>query len=78
MARCVVYGASWCGDTRRSRALLEAHGVDYDWHDIDAEPEHLDTVIRYAGKRKVPVIVFVDGTCLVEPADEELAAKLGL
>jgi glutaredoxin len=58
--------------------LLETHEVDYEWHDIDEEPEHVDTVVRYAGKRKVPVIVFDDGTCLIEPADEELATKLGL
>jgi mycoredoxin len=74
----VCYGAVWCGDTRRSRNLMDRHGVDYEWRDIDEEPQNLEAVISYAGKRKIPVIVFEDGSCLVEPSDEELAAKLGV
>lgn len=74
----ICYGAEWCGDTRRSRALMEAHGVDYEWHEIDENENAMDTVIHYAGKRKIPVIVFDDGSHLVEPSDEELGAKLGL
>jgi glutaredoxin len=77
-SKVVCYGASWCGDTFRSRRLMDEHGVPYEWCDIDEDPKHLEAVISYAGKRKIPVIVFEDGSVLIEPSDEELASKLGV
>lgn len=75
---CSVYGATWCGDTRRTRAFLDRCGVTYEWHDIDEDPTALEVVLDRAGKRKVPVVVFRDDTHLVEPSDEEVADKLGI
>lgn len=76
--RCSVYGADWCGDTRRTRAFLDRCGVPYEWHDIDADPSALELVVERAGKRKIPVIVFEDDSHLVEPSNDEVAAKLGV
>lgn len=76
--KVTCYGATWCGDTIRARRFLEEHGIGYEWCDIDTQDEHLDTVVRYAGKRKIPVIVFDDGSCLIEPSNEQLAQKLGV
>lgn len=78
MATCIVYGADWCQDTRRTRAFLDRSGVTYRWCDIEADPTFLKAVIQRAGKRKIPVVVFEDGTHLVEPSNDEVAAKLGL
>ena len=30
-ARITMYGAAWCGDCRRSKALLDRRGVDYEY-----------------------------------------------
>ena len=33
-----VYGADWCGDTKRTRHLLDEAGVNYEYVDVDASP----------------------------------------
>lgn len=73
----VVYGASWCPDVKRSRALLDAAGVEYDYVDVEADPE-AEQLVRSLqnGARRIPTIVFADGSHLVEPSDEELSARL--
>lgn len=73
-----VYGASWCGDTRRSRAWLDRRGVPYRYVDIEEDPSGEAVVRRVNGDvRPIPVLTFPDGSYLVEPADDELAAKIG-
>ena len=72
-----MYGAQWCGDCRRAKSYLERNDVPFTYVDLEAEPDHMGTVIRYnEGRRSIPVVVFGDGTHLTEPTDAELAAKL--
>lgn len=75
----VMYGTSWCGQTRRCRQHLDQWGIPYRWVDIDQDGEacrFVEGVNR--GYRSVPTIVFPDGSTLVEPAEEQLRRKLGL
>jgi thioredoxin reductase (NADPH) len=75
----VVYGASWCPDTRRCKRLLGEARIDYEWADIDQEPGAANFVRRCSGgKLVIPVIVIGDGPALMAPATAELAARLGL
>ena len=79
MAEITVYGTTWCGDCRRAKRLLDEHSIAYDWVDIEADPQSEDYVRRLQdGGRRIPTIVFEDGSVLVEPTNPELAAKLGL
>ncbi|OZM70401.1 NrdH-redoxin [Amycolatopsis antarctica] len=73
----MVYGASWCPDVRRSRALLDGRGIAYEYVDVEAS-EQADAAVRVLqdGARRIPTIVWPDGGHLVEPSDEELAAYL--
>ncbi len=71
-----MYGAAWCGDCRRSKALLDAEGVDYEYIDLEAVPEAADAAKAISGRTNIPVIVFPDGSFVVEPSDAELRAKL--
>jgi glutaredoxin len=73
----VVYGASWCPDVKRSRALLDAEDVEYDYVDVEADAA-AEALVRelQGGPRRIPTIVFGDGTHLVEPSDNELSARL--
>lgn len=73
-----VYGADWCRDCRRSKALLDADGVDYRWIDVEASKEAADEAIAISGRSSIPVVVFADGSHLVEPSDEALREKLAL
>ena len=73
----IVYGAPWCGDCVRSEALLDSLDIKYEKIDIDKVPEVQDYIKeKQNGLRKIPHIVFEDGSFLVEPTDEELKNKI--
>jgi thioredoxin reductase (NADPH) len=79
MAEITLYGAPWCPDCRRSKKFLDGHRVPYDYVNIDEDAAALSYVEREQnGGRTIPMIVFADGSRLLEPGDHELAAKLGL
>ncbi len=74
-----VYGTPWYPDCKRSKKFLAEHRVRYEWIDIDRDPAALAYVEQeQSGGRTIPMIVFPDGSRLVEPGDDELAYKLGL
>ena len=75
-ARVTMYGAEWCGDCRRSKRLLDARGVDYDYVDLEAVVDGADRAKAISGRTQIPVVVFPDGTHFTEPTDAELSAKL--
>ncbi|QAY72955.1 glutaredoxin family protein [Agromyces protaetiae] len=75
-ARITMYGADWCGDCRRSKALLDRRGIDYDYVDLIATPEAADTAKAISGRTNIPVVIFPDGEHFTEPSDAELGAKL--
>jgi mycoredoxin len=74
--RILMFGAEWCRDCRRSKALLDSRGVDYDYVDLESVADGADRAYAVSGRTNIPVVVFPDGTHLVEPTDPELAAKL--
>ena len=71
-----MFGADWCSDCRRSEKLLDGLGIDYDYVDVEAVVDGADRAKAISGRTQIPVIVFPDGTHLVEPSDAELSAKL--
>ncbi len=79
MADLTVYGTSWCRDCKRAKQLLGEQRVPYDFVDVDADEAGLAYVQEVnGGKSIIPVIVFADGSVLVEPSNAELADKLGI
>lgn len=79
MAEIIVYGTTWCPDCRRSKRLLDAHRIPYDWVNIEEVPDAARLVERLnGGYRSVPTIVLADGRVLTEPSDQELATALGV
>lgn len=74
--RLTMFGAEWCRDCRRSKALLEKLGVDYDYVDLEAVEGGADRAKAISGRTNIPVVVFPDGTHQVEPTDADLQAKL--
>ncbi len=74
-----VLGAHWCPDCRRCKQFLGEHQIPYNWKDIEQDPEAYEFVLeKNQGKRLIPMIVFPDGSFLVDPGNAELAMKLGL
>lgn len=73
----VVYGTAWCGDCRRAKKLLERRGIDYAWVDVEEQKGAKEELLRLnGGARRVPTLLFPDGSVLVEPSNAELGAKL--
>jgi mycoredoxin len=73
----VVYGTAWCGDCRRAKKLLERRGIDYAWVDVEEQKGAKEEMLRLnGGDRRVPTLLFPDGSVLVEPSNAELGAKL--
>ena len=70
------YTAAWCGDCRRSEALLKALNVDFLEKDIEHSVEFTEEARAISGRTNIPVVLFADGKFLVEPSDPQLHAEL--
>ena len=73
------YGTTWGGDCQKANTFLDANGVDYEWTNLEEEPQYVDYVKSLNnGQEIVPTIIFPDGSFLAEPSNEELKQKLAL
>jgi glutaredoxin len=76
MATIKVYGADWCSMTTRSITFLEDSDVEFEYIDVEEDPEASEWVkAQNNGKEKKPTID-VDGEILSEPSNSELRAVL--
>jgi|TARA_B110000483_G_scaffold100937_1_gene123670 predicted GNAT family acetyltransferase/glutaredoxin-related protein len=72
-----MYGAHWSGDCRRAKAWFEQRHIAYTYVDLAEAPDEIDRVLeRDSGVKKIPVIVFPDGSHLIEPSNDELFAHV--
>lgn len=72
----VVYGTAWCGDCRRAKKLLERRGIGYVWIDVEEQKGAMDEMLRLnGGDRRVPTLLFPDGSVLIEPSNTELDGR---
>jgi mycoredoxin len=77
MEQIIMYSTTWCGDCRRAKRFFDEHGVAYENIDIEGDTAAAQEVLRInGGMRRVPTILFPDGTVLVEPSNQELAAAV--
>jgi mycoredoxin len=76
MDEIVMYGADWCGDCHRAKRFFDGRRIRYRWIDVEHDPAMAAEARRIGGRSNIPVIVFTDGSVLVEPSDAELEAKL--
>ena len=67
-----VYGAGWCEDTQDTRAHLDALGVQYQYLDVDKDPQAKQWVIdQNDGKQRTPTVA-VGGRIIIEPENDDL------
>jgi mycoredoxin len=75
--RVTVYGADWCGDTRRTLLLLEALSVDFNYVNIDEDAEGEEKVVQANnGRRRIPLVEIGEEALLRVPSDEDLERHL--
>ncbi len=73
----VFYGATWCGDCRRSKEYLDTRHIPFTYINIDDDPDAVELVKKVNhGLASIPTIIFPDGQVLVEPTDQELAEAI--
>jgi thioredoxin reductase (NADPH) len=73
-----VVGHRWSARSSEVREFLARNQVPYRWYASDEpEGERLLEAAQADGRR-LPVVITPDGEALIEPADAELAAKVGL
>lgn len=71
------YTTDWCGDCIRSKALLNKLNIQFEEINVDEDKEANEYIINLQNnQRRIPTIVFEDGSFLVEPSDPELHSKL--
>ena len=58
--RVRVFGAAWCPDTRRLRALLERHGRAFEEINVDQDAKAEALVLARSGGRRVTPTVLLD------------------
>jgi mycoredoxin len=74
-----MYATTWCGDCRMAKRWFDAHGVSYDYINIEEDESAAEFVVKVnGGARSVPTIIFPDGSVLVEPTARDLAAKFSI
>ena len=73
-----IFGAGWCPDCMRAKRVFGELGVGYEWIDLEAAPERADEAEAISGRKNIPVVVFPDGSHLVEPSDDAVREKLSL
>jgi thioredoxin reductase (NADPH) len=74
-----VIGHRWLLKDHKVRNFLSRNHVPYRWLDVTAGGEVLKLLAdRQLDATRLPVVLFADGSVLVDPDLEELAAKVGL
>ena len=77
-ATIVVYSTTWCPDCHRAKKFLDKQKVSYIDVDVEQDEKGLEFIKEINdGRRVVPTIIFPDGEIMVEPATNELRAKIG-
>ena len=74
-----VIGHRWSLKDHSVRNFLSRNHIPYRWLDVAASHEALKLLEdRQLDPDQLPVVLFADGTVLVDPEPEALAAKVGL
>jgi mycoredoxin len=76
MERVKVYGADWCGDTKRARKQLDALGVVYDYVNVEEDEQAARWVKEQNGGKERKPTLKVGEQVLSVPNEEELESAL--
>jgi thioredoxin reductase (NADPH) len=73
-----VLGHRWSPQTHQIKEFLGRNQVPYQWLDIEKDGETRSLLqSAHAGEEQLPVVVFPDGTSLIQPTTSQLAEKAG-
>jgi len=74
-----VIGSRWAPETHQVKDFLARNSIPYQWLDIETEPE-APNLVTYAecGAAHLPLVLFPDGSKLIQPTNSQIAEKIGL
>ena len=74
-----VVGMRWSPTDHAVRDFLSRNRIEYKWLDPETTPDAA-TLLKEKGldDAKLPVVIFGDGTAIVQPSTMDLAARIGL
>ncbi|MEM9927744.1 MAG: FAD-dependent oxidoreductase [Cyanobacteria bacterium P01_D01_bin.50] len=74
-----VIGNRWSPDSHQVKDFLARNQVPYEWLDIESSQE-AQKLVQYADcdRLKLPLVLFSDGSSLLQPNNVQLAEKIGL
>lgn len=72
-----VVGNRWSNESYRVKDFLARNLVPYQWLDVEADRDACAVYLE-DGARKLPLVVFPDGSMLEKPDRDTLAGKVGL
>jgi thioredoxin reductase (NADPH) len=74
-----VIGLRWSPTDHAVRDFLSRNRVEYKWLDPEQSPEATALLkVKGLDDAKLPVVIFGDGTAVVQPSTVELARRIGL
>jgi thioredoxin reductase (NADPH) len=74
-----VVGALWSPQSHAVKDFLARHLIAYQWLDVDVGEQARSLADSHSnGAARLPVVLFPDGTVLVDPSLRELADKTGM
>jgi thioredoxin reductase (NADPH) len=74
-----VVGTRWTSADHDVREFLSRNRVPYQWLNPEQHPEAVELLKeRGIDDAKLPVVIFGDGTALIQPTSSDLATKLGM
>ena len=74
-----VLGALWSPKSHAVKDFLARHQISYQWLDVDADPQARQMAEELSKDHsRLPVVLFPDGSQLVDPALRDLAGKVGM
>ncbi len=74
-----VIGHRWSADSHALKDFLGRNGVPYQWLDVESSGEEARALLTKAGldDSGLPVVLFDDGSHLVEPSMQQVAERIG-
>lgn len=76
MEKIKIYGADWCGMTRRTLMHLDRLGVEYEYIDIDGDGAASEWVKNQNGGKEKKPTLDIGGRVLTTPSNQQLEQAL--
>jgi glutaredoxin len=76
MADVKIYGADWCGMTRRTLSHLDSLGVEYDYINVEGDRRASEWVKKQNDGREKKPTLDIAGQVLSTPSNQDLEEAL--